>query len=142
MNSNALPWLRRRCGSWRSERRYLFKPDGKPVICTTMLDIEPGERGNQFLINWTGNTSGTMEIELNGDRLERSRDYFGDGATSSDVHMLDDDTFVMMTTYGGTTYREEIRLINNDEFALRQTIGFDPEGQFRLSGQYIEFRLP
>ena len=72
----ALEWLRRSCGKWRSERRYLFQPDGKPVNLTTMMEIYEGERGNQFIIEWTGKTSGKMELELDGYTLRRSRDYF------------------------------------------------------------------
>ena len=141
MTECALTWLRRSCGKWRSERRYLFQPDGKPVNLTTMMDIHEGERGNQFIIDWTGKTTGKMEIELDGNVLVRNRDYFGDEAHDSDVKMIDDDTIEIITTYGGVTYREEIRLLSSDQYRLRQTFGYKEDGSFALAGQYIEFRL-
>lgn len=140
MNAAAITWLRRSCGKWRSERRYLFQPDGKPVCYTTLMDIREGERGNQFIINWTGKTSGKMEVELDGNVLVRSRDYFGDEAHDSDVEMVDDDTIVFTTTYDGVTFREEIRLLSSDQYRLRQTFGTKADGSFALAGQYIEFR--
>jgi hypothetical protein len=141
MNTAVLTWLRRSCGKWRSERRYLFQPDGKPVNYTTLMDIREGERGNQFIINWEGKTSGKMEVTLDGNVLVRSRDYFGDDAHDSDVEMVDDDTIVFTTTYDGVTYREEIRLISNDQYRLRQTFGTKADGSFALAGQYTEFRM-
>ena len=140
MNASALNWLHRSCGKWRSERRYLFQTDGKPVCYTTHMDIYPGERGNQFVIKWTGKTSGTMEVSLDGNVLVRSRDYFGDEAHDSDVEMIDDDTIVFSTCYDGVTFREEIRLLSSDQYRLRQTFGTKADGSFALAGQYIEFR--
>lgn len=140
MNAAALTWLRRSCGKWRSERRYLFQPDGKPVCYTTLMDIHEGERGNQFIINWEGKTSGKMEVALDGNVLVRSRDYFGDDAHDSDVEMVDDDTIVFTTTYDGVTFREEIRLMSSDQYRLRQTFGTKADGSFALAGQYVEFR--
>lgn len=137
----ALEWLRRSCGKWRSERRYLFQPDGKPVNLTTMMEIYEGERGNQFIIEWTGKTSGKMELELDGYTLRRSRDYFGDEAHSSHVQMLTDDIIRLTTSYDGVTYQETIELLSSDQYRLRQTFGTKPDGSFALSGQYIEFRL-
>jgi len=138
----ALTWLRRSCGKWRSERRYLFQSDGKPVNLTTMMDIYEGERGNQFVIDWTGKTTGRMEIELGGDTLRRSRDYFGDEAHSSEVLMLTEDIIRFTTTYDGVTYQETIELLSNDQYRMRQTFGTNPDGSFVLAGQYCEFRLP
>lgn len=142
MNASALTWLRRSCGKWRSERRYLFSPekDAKPAVYTTLMDIYEGERGNQFIIEWTGKTSGRMEVELDGNVLVRSRDYIGEGAHDADVVMVDEDTFVTTTTYDGITFREEIRLLSEDQYRLRQTFGTKADGSFVLCGQYIEFR--
>ena len=134
-------WFNRTCGQWRSERRYFFSSDGKPVNYTTMMDIHEGDRGNEFVINWTGKTSGTMRVSVDGSYLRRDRDYFGDEATDSEVELLDPDTIVTRTTYGGVTYREEIRLLSHDQYRLRQTFGSKPDGSFALCGQYIEFRL-
>jgi hypothetical protein len=142
MNASPLVWLRRSCGKWRSERRYLFSEEKgtKPVNYTTLMEIYEGERGNQFIIEWTGKTSGRMEVELDGNMLVRSRDYIGDGAHDSEVDMVDEDTFVTTTTYNGITFREEIRLLSHDQYRLRQTFGTKADGSFALCGQYIEFR--
>ena len=141
-NPSALMWLRRRCGQWRSQRRYLFKLDGEPKTYVTDFTVSQGERGNEFEVSWKGATEGVMPLVLEGNILGRGRDYFGDDAHDSDIEMVDEDTIVLYTSYGGLNYREEIRLLNNDEFALRQTIGFKDNGTFGLVGQYIEHRVP
>ena len=139
---SALMWLRRRVGSWRSERRYMFKADGDPKNFTTNFTVSHGERGNEFEVAWSGATEGVMPLVLEGNILGRGRNYFGKDANDSEIEMIDADTMVLWTSYGGMNYREEIRLINHDEFALRQTIGFKDDNTFGLVGQYIEFRLP
>lgn len=141
-NPIALQFLRRTCGKWNSERRYLFAPKMKPVNMTTEFTVDEGERGNQFVINWQGQTSGTMELELNGDTLGRSRDYFGDGAHASQVEIIDQDTIVLRTAYDGMKIREEIRLLESDTIRLRQTVGVSEEtGKVVLVGQYYEHRI-
>ena len=142
MRTTPIQWLNRSCGCWRSERRYLFSPQGEPVIYTTLMQIYEGERSNQFTIEWTGKTSGRMDVEVDAGVLVRSRDYIGDGAHDSDIEMVDDDTIVFTTTYDGVTFREEIRLLSNDCYRLRQTFGTRADGSFALAGQYIEFRIP
>lgn len=135
-------WFDRTCGSWTSERRYLFAPKFKPANMTTNFTIDPGERGNQYIVDWQGQTTGTMELTLVGDVLHRSRDYFGDGANSSKLELVDEDCIVLRTEYDGTRFREEIRLIENDCYRLRQTVGFDKvTGALRLVGQYLESRI-
>jgi len=97
---------------------------------------------NQFVIKWKGQTSGIMEVELNGDVLNRSRDYFGEDKHSSAVEMVDNDSIVLRTEYGGMRVREEIRLLHGDKVRLRQTIGISVEtGKVNLLGQYGEFRI-
>lgn len=141
-NSSALQWFRRSIGTWTSQRRYLFNPKMVPVNMTTNFTVEAGERGNQFIIEWTGNTSGTMEVELNGNVLGRSRDYFGEESHSSAVEVIDSDCIVLRTEYDGMKVREEIRFLVEDTVRLRQTIGVDNlTGAVRLVGQYVEFRL-
>ena len=141
-NPIALQFLRRTCGTWNSERRYLFAPKMKPANMTTKFTVDEGERGNQFVINWQGQTSGTMELELNGDTLSRSRDYFGEGAHASQVETIDQDTIVLRTAYDGMKIREEIRLLESDTIRLRQTVGVSEEtGKVVLVGQYYEHRI-
>lgn len=137
----ALQFLRRTCGSWTSERRYLFAPSLKPVNMTTEFTISEGNHG-KFVVDWSGQTEGQMVLTLEDDTLHRSRDYFGDGANSSKIQVIDQDCIVLRTSYDGMRFREEVRLIEEDCFRLRQTVGYDLEtGQLRIAGQYIETRI-
>ena len=137
----ALQWFRRTCGEWTSERRYMFAPKLKPVNMTTNFTISEGNHG-KFIVDWTGQTAGQMVLTLDGDTLHRSRDYFGDGANSSKVEVIDHDCIVLRTQYDGCRFREEVRMIEEDCFRLRQTVGYDLEtGQLRLVGQYFETRI-
>jgi len=136
-----LQFLRRTCGSWTSERRYLFAPKLKPVNMTTEFTISEGNNG-KFVVDWKGQTEGQMILTLEGDTLHRSRDYFGDGANSSKIQVIDADCIVMRTEYDGTRFREEVRMIEEDCFRLRQTVGYSLEtGQLVLAGQYFETRI-
>ena len=138
----ALQFLRRSCGSWTSQRRYLFAPKLEPVNLTTDFTMVDGERSDQFIIDWTGKTSGQMVLTLDGNVLHRSRDYFGEGANSSKVEVIDQDCVVMRTEYDGCRFREEVRLIEDDFFRLRQTVGYSLKtGKLTLAGQYFEARL-
>ena len=137
----ALQFLRRTVGDWSSERRYLFAPKFKPVNMTTEFKFDELAYG-VFQVVWDGQTSGTMELTLDGDTLHRSRDYFGDGANSSKIEVVDHDCIVLRTEYDGTRFREEVRLIEADCFRLRQTVGYNVKtGQLVLAGQYFETRL-
>ena len=138
----ALQFLRRSCGSWTSERRYLFAPKLEPVNMTTNFTMVDGERSDQFIIDWTGKTSGQMVLTLDGNILHRSRDYFGEGANSSQIEIIDQVCVVMRTEYDGCRFREEVRLIEDDFFRLRQTVGYSLKtGRLTLCGQYFEARL-
>ena len=138
MHSN---FLRRSCGSWSSERRYLFAPALKPVNMTTEFTMDRGQP-RQVHCRLDGQTAGQMILTLEGDTLHRSRDYFGDGANSSKIEVIDWDCIVLRTQYDGMRFREEVRLIEEDCFRLRQTVGYDLKtGQLRLAGQYIETRI-
>jgi len=141
-NSQALQWFRRSVGSWTSQRTYLFAPQMKPVNLVTNFTVVNGEKGNQFIVDWKGQTSGTMELELNGLTLNRSRDYLGDGANSSAITMLDDDSIIMRTSYSGLNVRESITLLHDDSIRLRQTVAIEAAtGKIRLTGSYFETRL-
>jgi hypothetical protein len=141
-NPQALQWFRRSVDSWTSQRTYLFAPQMKPVNLVTNFTVASGEKGNQFIVDWKGQTSGTMELELNGLILSRSRDYLGDGANSSVITMLDDDSIVMRTSYSGLNVRESITLLHDDSIRLRQTVAIEAAtGKVRLTGSYFETRL-
>ena len=137
----ALQFVRRSVGSWTSQRRYLFAPALKPANMVTDFTMSELPHG-KFQIDWTGNTTGQMILTLEGDLLHRSRDYFGDGANSSKVEVIDNDCIVMRTQYDGTRFREEVRMIEEDCFRLRQTVGYNLKtGQLALVGQYFETRI-
>lgn len=142
-NPKALKWFDRTCGTWTSERRYIFNMKTmKPTNLTTDFTIDHGDRGNEYIVSWQGQTSGTMELILEGDHLHRSRDYFGEGSHSSKIEMIDDDTIVLRTQYDGMKFREEIRMLAADTLRLRQTVGFDEvTGAPKLVGQYWEVRV-
>ena len=81
-----------------------------------------------------------MEVEVVGDELKRSRSYFSDEETYQKMFWVDADTVVFRTSYDGTSYREEIRFLD-DNTRLRQTVGRDVEtNAITLVGQYFEER--
>lgn len=140
--ADPLQWFRRTCGNWRSERRYIYgKDSSKSIVLTTDMKIDQGERSNQFVIAWNSDRGkGEMEVVVEGNTLLRSRDYFGNEAHNSSMEMIDQDTVVLTTSYGGVTYREEIRLLSSDCYRLRQTFGANEDGTLFVAGQYLEFR--
>lgn len=140
-NPTILTWFRRRTGAWTSQRRYLFAPKMKPTNMTTDFTIGEGERGNIFIVSWTGVTQGDMELVLEGNICHRSRNYLNDGADPSVISVIDEDTLVFNTEYDGMKIREEIRLLQSDTLALRQTVGIDKKTlRTVIVGQYFETR--
>lgn len=137
-------WFDRCAGSWTSHRRYVFNMEKMdPVNLVTEFTIEKCEEFGEYIVTWTGQTSGKMELRLVGETLHRSRDYFGDGANSSRVQRIDEDAIALFTSYDGLRFREEVRLLNADQLRLRQTIGYDIKtDEPRLVGQYYEIRQP
>jgi len=129
----------RSVGSWISYRRYLFGAKRTSGEYTTLFDIDHTE-DNTYKITWTGKTEGVMEVEVVGDELKRSRSYFSDEETYQKMFWVDADTVVFRTSYDGTSYREEIRFLD-DNTRLRQTVGREVEtNKITLVGQYYEER--
>ena len=131
----------RSVGSWISHRRYLFGPKRISGDYITTFDIE-STADSAYTIAWVGKTEGEMDVVVDGDKLRRSRTYFGpdDDSTYQTMFWIDADTVVFRTAYDGTCYREEIRFLD-DNTRLRQTVGRDEEtGDIELVGQYAEFR--
>lgn len=158
-------WFDRSVGPWLSYRRYLFfttarqnaegEREAEPVsqaIRTEFLVSKTARR--TYSLNWESiddkgepSTKGTMNIRLHGSAitsyyLERDRTYFNaEAASITKVQPIDKDTLCFWTCYGGNTYREEIRYINDGQIRLRQTVGFsDKDKSMRLCGQYVEIR--
>ena len=132
-------FMDRSVGSWISYRRYLFGAKRTSGDYITTFDIDSTE-DNTYSIAWSGKTEGVMEVEVVGDELKRSRSYFSDEETYQRMFWIDADTVVFRTAYDGTSYREEIRFLD-DNTRLRQTVGRDEEtGSITLVGQYFEER--
>ena len=134
-------FMDRSVGSWTSYRRYLFGAKRTSGDYITEFDIESTE-DMSYKITWSGKTDGVMEVTVDGDELKRSRSYFGpdDDSTYQKMFWIDGDTVVFRTAYDGTSYREEIRFLD-DNTRLRQTVGRDEEtGNITLVGQYFEER--
>ena len=135
-------WMDRGIGRWLSRRRYLMGKHLNSGEYTTEFETE--SLGDQeYRITWSGVTDGEMDLELVGNKLNRSRSYFGpeDGTTYQTMYWIDPDTVVFHTAYDGDAYREEIRYLDNDT-RLRQTVGRDQEtNTVTLVGQYYEVRI-
>lgn len=145
-------WFERTVGSWVSERRYLyFTPKGPltQLVKTRFVTTATGD--NKYEVAWSSDfidlhgapirkaTEGNMRLELHNDLLVRDIGYFSKEPTTCRLELIDDDTTVFHTSYGGSKYREEIRFVG-DNVRLRQTVGWSEEGELQLSGQYFETR--
>lgn len=137
-------WFRRTTGRWTSARRYLYNMETKkPTNLTTEFTISACTNGDwDFKVDWSGQTSGEMNLKLRGNELHRDIGYFTADPTISTISVIDADTIVLSTSYSGMTFREEIRLLNDDRLRLRQTVGYDDRtGEVRIVGQYFEERV-
>jgi len=133
-------WFDRCIGSWESHRRYLMGPKKAMDNLVTKFDIvKRGE--DEWAVLWESDRNeGEMGIILDGNTIKRSRNYFeGEAGTVTHLEMVDDDTVVFYSSYGGMDYREEIRFLNGNKYRLRQTVGYK-EGTDKVVviGQYWE----
>lgn len=137
-------WLDRCEGSWESHRRYLMGPKKNIDNLVTYFDTEV--RGDkEWAVLWKSDRNeGEMILTLEGNVLTRSRNYFeGEDGTATELELIDDDTVVFHSSYGGMTYREEIRFLYGDQYRLRQTVGH-PDGKpdkVIVVGQYWECKV-
>jgi hypothetical protein len=131
-------WFARSNGNWTSSRRYLYGPKRKANNYDTKFSVNA--EGSLVSISWDGDaSSGNMKMTIEGDLLKRDVGYFTNDPTESTMTMVDDDTVVFETSYDGTTYREEIRMLFEDTVRLRQTVATE-DGAVTLVGQYFEER--
>tara|TARA_B100000902_G_C27301599_1_gene913135 strand:- start:2370 stop:2792 length:423 start_codon:yes stop_codon:yes gene_type:complete len=139
MTKNFSKWFSRCTGDWISYRRYLSMPAAKDDKYTTEFTIKADDK--DVNISWEGEVSeGIMNMVIEGDLLKRDIGYFSDDPTDSRMEMIDDDTIVFHSAYDGMTFREEIRLLNDDKYRLRQTVGYRKGSEPFLVGQYFEQR--
>ena len=132
-------WFSRCQGNWVSYRRYLTLPGKKDDTYATEFTIAVDE--NKVSIKWDGDaSSGDMNLTIEGDVLHRDIGYFTDEPNDSQLTRLDIDTVVLLSEYDGMTFREEIRLLDNDTHRLRQTVGYR-KGKPVLVGQYWEEKV-
>lgn len=156
-------WFDRCVGTFVSYRRYLYLSSSStglsadPVSQGIRTEFITGKQADRcYFISWesqhedgTPASAGTMNIRLVGDRIsgfsiERDRTYFDESITNSlsKLSMVDRDTMVFNSVYGGNHYREEIRFLSGDDIRLRQTVGFSARNhKARLVGQYFEQRI-
>ena len=138
-DANFSEWFARSNGNWTSSRRYLYGPKRKANNYDTRFSVNT--EGQLVSISWDGDASaGDMNMTIEGDLLKRDVGYFTDEPTESKMTMIDTDTVVFETSYDGTTYREEIRMLFEDTVRLRQTVA-TADGAVTLVGQYFEERV-
>ena len=147
------PWLARTLGEWTSERRYVYFTPNGPVnqIITTHFDLT-NPQDNRFTVKWESYPhkdgrpaakamTGEMNLILDGHELQRDIGYFTDAETYQAMTFVDEDTVVFRTAYDGQRYREEIRILEDDNLRLRQTVAHEIDtNRLVLAGQYIETR--
>ena len=134
-------WFTRCEGTWVSHRRYLYGP--KKTLDNLVTEFTIESRGeDEWAVLWASDRNeGEMGLILDGASVKRSRNYFEGGeGTVTCLERIDEDTVVFHSTYGGGTYREEIRFLG-DNYRLRQTVGYK-EGTDKVVvvGQYWEER--
>jgi hypothetical protein len=128
-------WFERSVGSWVSHRRYLYGPKHTVDNLSVNFSLEKVDE-NIFTLSWSSERNeGTMDFILRGNECHRSRSYYHEDGNVTMMSWVDEDTVVFETSYDGTDFREEIRLI--DGCRLRQTVG-RKKGSIVLVGQYFE----
>jgi hypothetical protein len=133
-------WFERCVGSWESHRRYLYGTNFAVDNIVTTFSMDKTDT-NKYKLSWASDrNTGEMNFNLVDDECRRDIGYYTSDPTTSKMAMIDDDTIVFRTSYGGVDYREEIRLLNDDKMRLRQTVGFK-DGVINVVGQYFEQRL-
>jgi len=133
-------WMNRCIGEWRSYRRYLYGGE-KKVVDNLITEFSSCASGDGWLIEWESDRGkGSMELTVEGEMLHRSRGYYTEEPTSSRMEVIDNDTIVFWSSYGGMDYREEIRFLDGDTHRLRQTVG-SRDGVVTIVGQYFEERV-
>lgn len=139
MEADFISWFERCVGDWHSHRRYLYGDNLTPDVLETTFEIsQTGD--NTFKLNWgSARNVGEMNFIVRDGLLERDKGYYTDLPTTSKMELIDKDTVVFYTSYGGVDYREEIRLLHKDNLRLRQTIGFK-DNKVNVVGQYYEVR--
>ena len=132
-------WFERSNGNWTSSRRYLYGPKRKADTYNTKFSVNT--EGSRVSISWEGDASdGSMNMIIDECMLRRDSGYFSDDPTDSAMTMIDENCVVFVTSYDGVTYREEIRLLADDSYRLRQTVATKDSGEVIIVGQYFEER--
>ena len=132
-------WFERSNGNWTSSRRYLYGPKRKADTYNTKFSVNT--EGSRVSISWEGDASdGSMNMIIDECMLRRDSGYFSDDPTDSAMTMIDENCVVFVTSYEGVTYREEIRLLADDSYRLRQTVATKDSGEVIIVGQYFEER--
>lgn len=149
VNMDAINFMTRCEGEWVSHRRYLQGIPKNPVNNTYRTEFTIQKTSDNSWVNkWKSETpeglvgsEGEMGLTFVDNECHRSRGYMSDTPDVSVVEVIDKDCLVWHTSYNGMTFREEIRLLENDNVRLRQTVAKkDATGTVFLVGQYYEQR--
>lgn len=137
-------WFNSQVGSWKSYRRYFYPGKNTTLVCESDLVISKLEE--EIIISWKTKgdveSEGEMAVRLSedGSQLIRSRGYFTDNETYSEVERLSETLLQTYTEYNGKKYLEKIE--NFPGFRTRQTLGWRiSDNKLILIGQYYEERL-
>ena len=145
--------MRRTHGNWSSTRRYIYTETNKITNLRSNINVDFEKEDEDFFyvkLSWdtsdieTGKQVSDGEILTRGtdDKLYRNIGYMTDDGTVCNIDVIDEDCVVLNTSYNKMRFREEIRLVENDNIRLRQTLGFkDGEDNPFLVGQYFEERV-
>lgn len=147
----ALEFMRRSEGDWISNRRYIYNANRK---VSRMVNYE-----THFTVSYQGDdcwrnewvsyvdgtedpsSQGVMNMHVHDGLVSRDRAYMSDTPDQQLIQVIDKDCLVFRSAYGGMSFREEIRLCENDNVRLRQTYGKkDESDEIFLVGQYYEKR--
>lgn len=147
----ARTFMQRSEGDWVSSRRYIYNADKK---VSRIVNYE-----THFTVSYDGDyawrntwksyvdgeedpsSEGVMKMHVHDGMISRDRAYMSNYPDQQLIEIIDADCLVFRSAYSGMTFREEIRLCEDDNVRLRQTYGKkDESNEVFLIGQYYEKR--
>lgn len=143
-----LIFLNKSIGKWESHRIYMYPKSG--VIDYSITNFEWSKVNDIYTVDWVNNklnSTGSMNIKIQNDfYIERSRGYFTNDITLSEVIVNDSNILQTHTIYNNTLFDERIEFLNNNH-RFRRTIAYQLDAEKKktgltiLAGTYMEKRL-
>jgi len=138
-------FLNKSVGVWESHRIYMYPKSGK--IDYSVTNFEWTEKDGIYTVDWVNTklaSQGSMSLRIKNDfYLERSRGYFTNDVTVSEVVQFSPTLLQTHTRYNGMLFDERIEfLTSNNRF--RRTIAYQLDdignktGVVTLAGTYME----